>query len=218
MKDVAYKYLEGRYLEALLNGDIYLNSYSNIRRLEKKKMDELIGDQHEGLGLNKVGCLFIDPSLPNNNKNIENLRKAGGSNFTGGARGIIIGGKYTRETNDAWMFCASCERNDAYWMEQSGYDKCIKINDVFQLFERCAIELEKEYKMRSSWGDCKYEEIWGVVDNGIVNEPSYYRKSELFKSQKERRLVFEPFQENASRNLQPKVIKIKVDDLLEPLN
>jgi hypothetical protein len=122
------------------------------------------------------------------------------------------------EINDAWMFCFTKTRDDLLWLNQSNYSKSIKIHDVFQLFERCAVELEKRNRMRSSWGDCKYENIWGTVDNGKINEPNYYRKSPLFESQQEQRMVFEPFEESTSYNLLPIVVNIKVDDIIELLN
>ena len=136
MKVEAYKYIEDQYLNSLLNGQIYLNSFSNIRSLDEKKIIELIGDDKEGLAINKADCLFISPELTNYNKVIENLRKVGGSNFNQGCIALIINGTYIKDCNDAWMFCTTNERNDDYWMEQSGYNKCIKILDIFIFFER----------------------------------------------------------------------------------
>jgi hypothetical protein len=217
MKEIAYKYLEDEYLHSLLKGEIYLNSFSNIRRLEKAKMDALIGDNNEGLVLNKTNCLYIGPESPNNERLRKDLREARGSNVGKGSTLISVNGTYTTHFNDAWMFCTSRERQDKYWQNKSNYNNCVKILDALEFFERCAIELEKEYKMRSSWGDCKYEEIWGVIENGTVKKTSYYRKAKLFKPQKERRFVFEPFMGNASLYIHPKVIKIKVSDLFEVL-
>ena len=53
--------MENCHLLNFQEGNIYLNSFSNIRSLDEEKRNELIGDTAEGITTNTAGLIFEYP-------------------------------------------------------------------------------------------------------------------------------------------------------------
>ena len=189
-----FKYMESQYLKDFISGSIYLNSFSNIRSMEELKQQQLIGDVHEGLNIHNTGNLFLNSNDLSHADKIKKFKQISGDR---GFSGTLwsVGTTYIQQLNDAWMFCATTERNDEFWLAESGYDCCVEINHPEVFFHSIHNALSKlKGNIESYAGTCTYEEIIGELSDDFecIKQPSYFRKANIFKPQSELRAIYNP--------------------------
>ena len=185
----AYKYLQSIHLDSFLEGNVRLNTFSNIRRHEEGK---LIADPDEGVVKHDVGGIRIDDS-EENSENLAIFKSLGSPNivFAEGA-GIDFGSNaQLNVTLDAYMFCVTAGRNDKYWKEEEKYDACILIKDFHKFTSIIAANIHIEIARHQNC-KCTYEINQGSFLEKKIVYPNFFRKLPKFEIQRENRGVFIP--------------------------
>jgi hypothetical protein len=206
MAIVVYKYLEAKFLGDLLNGEIYLNTFYDLKDFKK----ELIGDEAEGTVNNQVNYLHIPDSSDIAHYRQMEIFRASGLELGNSKHTTISNCSFKTSLPNAHVYCVSQYRNDEYWSENVQYNCCVVIKD-FKLFCRRILQ-QLQFTHESFCADvCFYEDNTGNIEAGTAKFPHYFRKTEKHRFQKEVRLVIKPF----FSQIIPFKPKIFVDDIIE---
>lgn len=218
---VAYKYFKKKFLENHEKGIFHVNTFSNIRESSE---NGAIYDKHEACSANETGEILIaDPTHPESQIHIQDLGRLGIMRIGKNCSNITIDNCTSYNTlPDAFMYCVSSERNDAYWQsiseEQGGpYDCYIEILDFSALVRKLRDALAKQNKLKLNCisRKCFYATNKGVVADHNTQYPDYFRKpnEEQYRSQSEVRAVFVPH-EKTPEPLNPVLVHIDASKII----
>ena len=207
---IVYKYYSSEYQDSVKSGEVFLNTFENIRAFDDAN---LIGDKNEGLV--RTGMNFnLKPEDPDY-KAFADILKSGGIRVHGKVPLSVVNGEFEHKTNNVYMYCASKVRNDDYWRSK-GYDKCLKIK-AFDIFRRLIGETlhQQGIKTRGNSRTCFYESNINSVTNTDYKKqkvPSFYRKTVVHEDQNEVRAIYTPLDNNP---VIPRIVKINISQIAE---
>lgn len=219
MAEQFYKYFNSSREKSLRVGNVYINTFANIRRMD---CGGSIGDLTEGGALNKANYFELDFSAENAKSQYEVLEKLRCVKFSGNKLPhgrLVVANSVMEQSVDAFMYCVTEARDDDYWrgipVEEGGpYDRCMHIKDMQEFAKR--ISLVMPYRGgHISFGACEFESNEGLLDNNTLKKPNLRRKpdEEKFRTQKEHRLIILPV--GGSRPIEPVLVTIKIEDIVD---
>lgn len=205
-----YKFMNKKYVETFMNGEIMLGSLDYFRRLEGETGDDKIGDINEGRHEWRSGELRLKPSDAGYREKMDLLRE-GLPGIEFGRFVSIEGGQIIKssEQRNGLIFCCSngpfeplrelmCETGP----EALRYDAWVSISDVGELvkalvetgrFVETGEPINQGFNFH--WRPVVYEDVVTTGLEGKIPQAHAFRKALKYQTQMEWRLFCEPLKE-----------------------
>lgn len=192
-----YKFLHSEHLPDLLSGKILVRPLRFYQLLETVFRDEWIGDENEGLAINRVRD--VDFAADDDPARRERLRSIGW-HISGPSR--VVGGLHLA-FSDAFVFSLSQGEiqplTAAFCSGAAPYTACVEIADL-SAFARCAwcdgivddgVRV-KDLFAEPVAGEIRYGPNAAYLDDEAPLASDPFRKAPRYASQSEVRVVFQP--------------------------